>query len=313
MRHIRGRAVITALLLFAAQAAGAAPGDAEPPWSRLRFTHEGLALEADLEIRRETGAAASLPATAPSPPGALHPSTLQLGTLTMDSAFRLSRFFERRRHAVLWFDPVNHAALLGTRETTGIGAGYRVSRYATHGVQVEKAAPASGERKSAAASTWPLTERGFTAYGAAADACTAVTEATALLLMDPERLGERASGRGVCVISRKQLLQPEVSAPEERALSAGYRLHSVDGAVSEVSTSRVIRYTVRLVPLAGGEGDVEDGHFLGFEGEIALEMDPETGIPVRLHGRAPLLGKVDFRLREAWRARNTPPAGVPSR
>lgn len=289
-------------LVIATQLAAATPADGEGAWARLRFEHEGLALDATLDISRESAASTAFPATEAAPEAALRPSGAALGKLTVDSHFRLSPFLERRRHAALWFEPASHAALLGTRETTGIGAGYRVSRYAADGVHVTKAAPATAAERRLAPAAWRAREHSRVDYGSAASACASVTEPTALLLRDPAV--PNGEGPGLCVISRKQLLRPVFTGTGEAAAAMGYRLHGAGGAVSEVAVRRVLRYTLRLVPLGGGDEAGDDGYFLGLDGDIELEVEPASGMPLRLRGRAALLGRVDFRLREAWRAQS---------
>ncbi|MFM7272423.1 MAG: hypothetical protein ACKO4A_01030, partial [Gammaproteobacteria bacterium] len=104
----------------------------------------------------------------------------------------------------------------------------------------------------------------------------------------------------LCVISRKHLLRPVFSAPVEAASSARYRLHADGEGTIDITSPRALRYTLSLLPVEGSEDATADESFLGLEGEIAIELDPVTGLPLRLQGRASLLGTVDLQLREAW-------------
>lgn len=285
----------------------AAPENDAPQWSRLRFEHDGLALDARIELRRETPPATALPASGPAPADALHPTGAVLGRLVVESQFRLLPFFSRRREAVLWFEPASHAALLGTRVTTGIGAGYRVSRYAARGVHVARAAPATAAERKASPSSWRAFERSVVDYGLAASACSVVTEPAALLLLDPGTFRASREGSGLCVISRKHLLRPVFSAPVETAFAARYRVHSDNGDAVEMTSSRALAYTLSLLPVEGSADPGDGESFLGLEGEIRIHVDPVTGLPLRLRGRASLLGAVELRLREAWVPRTSPP------
>lgn len=278
----------------------AAPEDGAPHWSRLRFEHDGLALDARIELRREAPPATALPASGPAPADALRPTGPVLGRLVVESRFRLSPLFSRQREAVLWFDPSTHSALLGTRETTGIGEGYRVSRYAAGGVHVGSASPATAVERKASPSTWSAVEQSLVDYGPAAAACSAVTEPAALLLFAPAALRAPREGPGLCVISRKHLLRPVFSAPVETAFDARYRVHPADERAVERTSSHALRYTLSLVPVEGSEEPGADESFLGLEGEIRIHVDPVTGLPLRLQGRASLLGTVELQLREAW-------------
>lgn len=304
MHPFRVRWLAAAGLAVLACVATAAPEEAAQHWSRLRFEHRGFALDAALELRREAWPATALPAMEQAPADALRPTGAVLGRLVVESRFRLSPFFSRQREAVLWFDPPTHAALLGLRETTGIGEGYRVSRYAAGGVQVRSASPASAAERKGSPSTWSAFEQSVVGYGPAAAACSAVTEPAALLLFDPGTI--RTSAAGLCVISRKHLLRPLFSAPVEAASNARYRLHAGGEGPIEMTTPRVLRYALNSLHVEGSEDVAADESFLGLEGEIVIEVDPATGLPLRLQGRASLLGTVDLQLREAWVQRAAP-------
>ena len=300
-------------LAAATHTAAAPPPEAPQGWSRLRFEHAGLAITARLDITRNTVTAADLPATDASLPGALRPSGEAVGRLLVRSYFELPPLLHRRREAVLWFEPASYAALLGTRETSGIGAGYRVSRYATDGVHVANSSPANRTERESSPGTWTAVARSFLTYGSAAKACTVISEPVALLLLDPASLHEAIAGPGLCVISKKRLHRVMFSAPVEATLEAHYKVHAADGTTTPMQKTRAWRYSFRLRPAEGDEG-ASAGHndtFLGLSGDVQIHVDAVTGTPLRLSGNAPLLGRVEFRLRDLWPA-STPAGRQPS-
>ncbi len=301
--------LLAATLLAAATHTAAAPSpDAPQAWSRLRFEGAGLAITARLDITRDTLATADLPATDTPLPGALHPAGDAVGRLLVSSYFALPPLLHRRREALLWFDPANYAALLGTRETSGIDAGYRVSRYAAEGVQVANASPANKTEKKSSPGTWTALTRSFVAYGPAVRACTVISEPVALLLLDPASLHEASTGPGLCVVSKKRLHRVIFSAPVEATLEAHYNVHAADGSATPTHKTRAQRYSFRLRPAEGGGASAEQSEtFLGLSGDIQIHVDHLTGTPLRLSGSAPLLGRVEFQLRDLWPAAT--PAG----
>ena len=300
---------LAAALLAAATHTAATPApDAPQEWSRLRFEHAGLAITARLDITRSAVATADLPATDASLSGALRPSGDAVGRLLVSSYFELPPFLRRRREAVLWFDPSGYAALLGTRETSGIGAGYRVSRYASEGVHVANSSAANRTERESSPGAWTAVARSFVPYGPAVRACTVVSEPAALLLLDPASLHEAMAGPGLCVISKKRLHRVIFSAPLEATLEANYTVHAADGSTTTTQKTRAQRYSFRLRPADEG-GGANGGHsdtFLGLSGDIQIHVDAVTGTPLRLSGNAPLLGRVEFQLRDLW------PAGMPA-
>jgi hypothetical protein len=300
---------LAAGLLAAATHTVAAPAPAAPQeWSRLRFEHAGLAITARLDIARDTLATADLPAADASLPGALRPSGDAVGRLLVSSHFELPPLLRRRREAVLWFDPTNYAALLGTRETSGIGAGYRVSRYATEGVHVANSSPADRSERKSPPRAWTAVRKYVVDHGPEARACTVISEPVVLLLLDPASLHETMTDPGLCVISKKRLHRVAFSAPVEATLEANYNVHATDGTTTSRHKIQARRYSFRLRP-AEGEGHANGRHsdtFLGLSGDIQIHVDALTGTPLRLSGNAPVLGRVEFQLRDLW------PAGTPA-
>ena len=294
LRHL----LAAAWLAAAPCAVMADAADAAHAWSRLRFEHQGLALDATLDISRDTLAAAAFPAGDAPPSGALGPAGETVGRLVASSGFRVSPLFTRQRSSVLWFEPSNHAALIHTRETTGIGAGYRISHYAGNGVDVAKASPATRAERTSAPSTWTKISRAFAAYEDAAGNCTVVSDPLMLLLLDPASLPQ-----GFCVTSKKRLLRAVFSQPVEENTSTELRIHHADGSTASAHVTRVRRYFLHLVPVDGGQHTDASEAFLGLHGKIEIQVDARTATPLRLRGTAHLLGKVDLRLREVWLAR----------
>ena len=292
---------LVAIVLAASCCSAATSGTAPQAWSRLRFEHDGLALDARLEIDRQELAAEALPAVDPAVVDLLRPVGPAVGRLRVSSLFRIPPLLQRQREAVLWFDTASHAALRGSRETSGIGAGYRISAYGATGVHVGRAPEAAPVPPQG----WASMERSFVAYGAAAQRCAVITEPVALLLLSPASLRAEAAGRGLCVLSHKRLFHPELSEPEEEGFQLDYRVHGAGIGPREVRAGRAIRYTLRLRSADGRDPSAGSEAFLGLDGEIEIHADPVTGMPLRLRGSASLLGRVDFRLREVW----LPPAG----
>jgi hypothetical protein len=295
LRHL----LAAAWLAAAPSAAIAGAADAAHAWSRLRFEHRGLALDATLDITRDTLAAMAFPEGDAPPPGALRPAGETVGRLVANSEFRVSPLFTRHRSSVLWFEPSNHAALVATRDTTGMGAGYRISRYTGTGVDVAKARPATRAERARAPATWTEITRSFLAYGEAAYGCTVVSDPLMLLLLDPARLPQ-----GLCVTSKKVLLRAVFSEPVEEDITTELRMHHADGTTESAHVTRVRRYFLYLVPVDGGQHTDASESFLGLHGKIEIQVDARTATPLRLRGTAHLLGKVDLRLREVWLARD---------
>jgi hypothetical protein len=263
----------------------------------LRFEHQGLALDAALEFARDSLPATVFPSDDSAPPGALRPAGETVGRLVARSDFRMTPLLARHRNSVLWFEPSNRAALIGSRETTGMGAGYRISHYTGSGVYLAKASPATHAERARAPGTWTAVSRSFTGYGEAARLCKVVSEPLMLLLLDPSRLPE-----GFCVTSKRVLLRAVFSEPVEEDITAKVSVHHADGSTAPAQYTRVRRYFLQLVPVDDSHHSDGSEAFLGLHGKIEIQVDASTAIPIRLRGKASLLGRDDFHLREIWSA-----------
>jgi hypothetical protein len=297
MHRLLRHSLVVAWLVAASCATSAGPVDPPHEWSRLRFEHHGLALDAALEIARDTLPATAFPADDSAPTGALRPAGGTVGRLVARSVFGLPPLLSRHRSSVLWFEPSNHSALVGTRETIGMGAGYKVSHYTGSGVHVAKASPASRAERARAPGTWTAIAESFAGYGEAARLCSVVSEPLMLLLLDPARLP-----KGFCVTSKRVLLRAVFSGPVEEDLISEVRMHRTDGTTDYARFTRVRRYVLQLVPVDGSRHTDGSEAFLGLQGKVEIRVDARTAIPIGLRGKASLLGRVDFRLREIWPA-----------
>lgn len=297
LRSLRSAGLAVLGLLLTAPAVTASADEVLRQWSRLRFSHTGLALSADLDLRRELRTAGDLPASDTAPSDALAPVSATVGRLVVRNHVRVSVVFRRTRETELWFDPANHAALLGLRETTGFDAGYRRTRYGREGVLVTRSRPATAAERGAAPRHWTAHRDVRTDYGSDARGCAAVSEPMILLLLDPSSLPE-----DLCLLVKGRLLRAVMSPPEVEARGMDVRLHRADGTTGSAHITHARRHRLRLAQRDGSEGDPAAEAFPGLRGEIELLVDAASSTPLRLQGTAALAGTVDFHLQEIWLA-----------
>lgn len=289
--HPAGFAVLG--LLLAVPVTPASADEDLRHWSRLRFAHTGLARSAELDLHRELQGVTALPADDSGLPDALAPVSAAVGRLVVRNHFRVSVVFRRTRETELWFDPVNHAALLGLRETTGFDAGYRRSRYGREGVVVSRSRPATAAERGAAPRHWTAHTDTRTDYGPDARDCAAVSEPLILLLIEPSSLPA-----DLCLLVKGKLLRAVFSPPEVETAGMEVRLHRADGTTGSVYFGQAHRHRLHLERRDGSEGDPAAEAFPGLRGEVELLVDAASSTPLRLQGTAALAGKVDFRLQE---------------
>ena len=128
------------VIVFTASSGLAAPAGArlEPGWSRLTFKYSNFAVEAQADFVRQVMSSTDFTRSSTSMPGQLLPSGATVARITANSIFDLPILGRRRNDVLLWFDPVNYAALQSIRQRIGRKPKYKVSRYTESGVHRSK-------------------------------------------------------------------------------------------------------------------------------------------------------------------------------
>ncbi len=255
-----------------------------------------IVFSSDTRARIELRSAASVRRWLRTPPtGAPIPIPAEgAAVLTVETSLPLGRHEVSR----IVLDTRTGRTLQGDRLATGRGSERAVCRYLEEGVYCWLSQPGSRREEKMDPDTWTERRERLFPYPASIPRGAVVTDGYAVLpLAEAARLDRpRAAmrlytfspgGFAVLDFTRQGLersdLELEEQAPSGRRIRSGSEL------------LRAVRVSAHTVG-APGVASPHDPAVLGFEGGVTLLLDPATGVPLGLTGRARFVGDLTARL-----------------
>lgn len=292
-----------ALVALAWSGAGAAAplelDAAAIPWSRLVFQPPDRPEELTVEIGLTEIDAGRLPAPRDAASGA--PPARPAGP----TVWQLSSIFEvlytgRTYRTDVWFSPEDASALLRHRDRLGRSANRKAYRYLADGVRRLRIEPDGGAEAELPPDKWSLVKEDLYPYGAARDDCPVLIDPNVLLVIaSAGAVGGAEGPLTLCVFNKKAIYRVRLTAEPGEPRQVSY-LAAAGGAGREVRREAAIR-KIRLEALPPESGDVETETFEFFEmsGEIEIDLEAESGLPLRISGEIAGLGRIAVELSEA--------------
>ncbi|MBK6289295.1 MAG: hypothetical protein KA739_04945 [Pseudomonadales bacterium] len=198
-----------------------------------------------------------------------------------------------------WFDPGNGAVLQSLRTTQGRDRRQKLYRFASDGVWRER-------REPAPASGWIPTNSRQIAYPVTISTDDPVI--TPLMLIDhAARLVRDAQTNSSThlVFTDTQLYRVTLELGPEQNLAAKFTLVE-DGRETPMNESRAARRVSINAQLLGTEPEQDRFSLLELSGELAIDIDVRTAIPLRIQGST-YLGVVPVAITKAVLERNCQP------
>ncbi|MFM7275003.1 MAG: hypothetical protein ACKO4A_14320 [Gammaproteobacteria bacterium] len=211
-----------------------------------------------------------------------------------------TRFEAMRSHGQLdtWFDPSTGAALQARRLGFGRDSRLKSWRFLAGGVWRERRAPPEGSPAGSDPSHWELRSAGLVDYPVSPRGSAVITpimliaEAAALARQDAPAKATR------WVFTDTQLYRVVLQSRPDESLDLSFTL-SRGKAQSALAGERSVRRVDIRPHLQGGEPEEEPFTLLELDGEIAVFVDRETGLPLRIQGTWMRVGVVPVDLASA--------------
>jgi hypothetical protein len=271
-------------------------------WSRLTFRApsrpDDLSAEVRLvEIAPERLADLLLPSPGSEPVVPVGASVLQM-TSTIN-VFVTGRAYRTE----ILFDPTGLSPLQRIRDKTGSDANRKVYRYLAEDVRRRRIEPDGRAEANLAPEHWTHVKDHVYPFGAARAACPTLTDPNLLLLLvSAGAVTPAVEPLALCVFNKKGIHEVRLSADPEATLAADYL--EIRGATrTELRRdARVRRIRIEAV-LPKLEGLTPDPfEFFEMGGEIEIDLDADSGLPLRIGGEISGFGRVEFLLGEVeWR------------
>jgi hypothetical protein len=200
----------------------------------------------------------------------------------------------------VWFYASDAVPLERRRDKIGRGANRKTYRYFADRVRRLRIEPDGGAEAELAPEHWSLVRETQYPYGAARAGCPAVTDPNLLLIIaSAGALSGAAEPLDLCAFNKETVYRVRLSAAPVETRDVSYQ--EVRGAERRQVRGRAAVRRIRIqafAPTDAGAG-TEPFEFFEMTGDIEIELDAESGLPLRIAGEVAGFGRVSFVLAEA--------------
>ncbi len=202
-----------------------------------------------------------------------------------------------RSTATLWMDAQSGAALQYSVLDQGRRHRQRSYRYTDTGAFHWTRHPDRGE-EDAAAETWSKTESGMRDYPPTASGERIIDPIGLLYIISASDMSQPGDTIELVVYARRRIARLTITAD---------RFVSFDDAIKGNDFARTLTagrhpkeaLLFRLTPRAMSANDDMEFDFLGLSRDIEILLDPNTRLPLRISGKARIVGKLSIELQAA--------------
>ena len=200
----------------------------------------------------------------------------------------------------IWFRSAGVSPLQRRRDKTGKDANRKIFRYLADGVQRLRIEPKGGSEAELAPELWTGVKEHFFPFGAARDDCPIVSDPGLLFLIAAAGAVTRASEPlALCVFNKKAIYLVQLSADSDASLAADYLEVSGAGPNQVRREARVRKIRIQAFAPKGEGVESEPFEFFEMGGEIEMDVEADSGLPLRIAGEVAGFGRVEFALSEA--------------
>jgi hypothetical protein len=271
-------------------------------WSKLSFSAESFAVSVTVEMQLKALPAAKVEAALiNSPRGiAIRPSTPDawhsVVNMTIDPIFRSPVKLLNE----VWFNPEDAAALGWVRLDRGEDDQKKIYRFTREGVFRHRIEPGNPQEAEQGPEQWTDVKDTFYPYDLARLGCPSVSENLALIYIISAAVNSLSrQPLAVCVFGKRQLHNVRLRSGEIQTLKIDFIEKKAQGVVHRKGKLEALKIMVEATPMVMDQEEVEEFSFLGFHKDIAIFIDPVSGLPIQASGFLPTVGQVDLKLSEA--------------
>jgi len=102
----------------------------------------------------------------------------------------------------------------------------------------------------------------------------------------------------LCVFNKKQLHRVRIQVDKSQLMKFNYLEKSEHKEIRRTRKSEVLKISITARSLFADEARAEPFSFLGLKGDFDIFIDKVSRIPIRVSGKIPSFGRVDFKLGE---------------
>lgn len=201
----------------------------------------------------------------------------------------------------VWFNPNDATALGRMRLRRGKNDFKNVYRFTEQGVFRHHLEPKNQQEASEQPEQWSDVKDSFYSYDLNQLGCRNATERLVLIyIASAGALSNSSQPQSFCVFGRRQLFNVQLIPQGLHTLETDFIEKKQQSEVRRKERVEALKISIEPRPLASDLNKVEDFSFLGFQEDIAIFIDPVSGLPIQISGKIPMVGQTTIKLHEVW-------------
>ena len=201
----------------------------------------------------------------------------------------------------VWFNPKDATALGRTRMRRGDADFKKTYRFTNQGVFRHQREPLNRWEILEQPDKWTDVKDNFYAYDLDQLGCSNVTERLVLIYIASAAAAEISKNMqplSFCVFGRRQLFHVRLIPEGFHSLKVDFIEKKQQRDIRRQGMLEALKIVLDVQPLASDLKNVEDFSFLGFQEDIAIYIDPVSGLPIQSSGKISIVGNRTIKLQE---------------
>lgn len=201
----------------------------------------------------------------------------------------------------IWFDPTDASAFGRIRLRRGEEDFKKMYRFTDRGVFRHRIEPKDKGETRLEPDKWTDIKDTFYPYDKNQLRCPGVSERSVLIyIISAVALSNDNKPLTLCMFGKRQLHRVQLRKEGTLPIRINYIEKNQQVETLKQGTVRAIKIMITAQPLYAGREEVETFSFLGFQKDIAVYIDPSSGLPIQANGIIPTVGKADLKLQEVY-------------
>ena len=203
----------------------------------------------------------------------------------------------------VWFNPEDATALGRIRLRKGKDDFKKVYRFTGQGVYRHRRKPKGQQEILKQPEKWTDVKDTFYAYNLDQLGCPKATGRLVLIYIASASAAEMSKNMkplSFCVFGRRQLFHVRLKPEGFHSLEVDFIEKKPQGKIHRRGKVQALKIVLDIQPLASDLKSVEDFTFLGFQKDIAIFIDPMSGLPIQSSGKISMVGHLTIKLHKVW-------------
>jgi len=273
------------------------------PWTQLSYRIKNLSAEVNVNIQLESLPTAEVEAALIKSPQGVPITACSPESNRITVHYMVDSIFTSPVKTInqVWFNPKDATALGRIRLRRGNDDFKKVYRFTDQGVYRHRREPLDQQEILKQPEKWTDIKDTFYAYNLDQLGCPNATERLVLIYIASASATELSNSMqplSFCVFGRRQLFHVQLKPQGFHSLKVDFIEKKQQSEMRRRGEVEALKITLDIQPLASDLKNVEDFSFLGFQEDIAIFIDPVSGLPIQSSGKISLVGNLTIKLQE---------------